>query len=443
MRIRAFHLLACLTAPVAAQEPGPVAFERLTLPNGLEVLLAPDPSTQVVGVNLWVLAGSRYDPPSRGGLAHLFTRLGFAGSTHITRGEYGRLVERAHGAFGAEVGEDVARFSVTLPAERLNLGLWLEAERLRGVKLDDSVVALARAAELESQAQDADREAFAEPILTAVTALYDSAACWPYAHRTQGTRTSLEAVTGADAQEFFRRHYVPRNARLVIAGGFNLAEAKRLVTGYFGEIPSGEPVPPPSCDTAAPKAARQVRASAARSDVAAAGQFYRIPGHGHADVPALELLGIVFGQGRSARLSVTLGDSSRAAIATQAGSFATRREAGVFALFAAGRPGVPADSLAGLLATQATWAQGSGLTQADLDRARTIQRATTVSARQRAHDVAEALQHAAAFHGGAEAVNTDPARFAAVTLDDLRRVARLYLTPANAVTLLVTPGGSS
>ncbi|HXG45777.1 MAG TPA: insulinase family protein, partial [Gemmatimonadales bacterium] len=241
MRLALLGLLG-VAAPLAAQAPGPIAFERFTLPNGLEVVLAPDSLAPVVAVNLWVFGGTRYDPPGRGGLAQLFRRLAFAGSGHVTRGEHERLVTSAHGFYDAEVEDEAARFSETMPPERLNLALWLEAERLRGLKLDDSALALARRAELESRTADA-QDAFAEPILTAVASLYDSTACFPYAHLGRGTPASLGAVTRPEVEAFFRRHYVPRNARLVVAGGFDREQATRLVTAYFGEIPPGEPVP--------------------------------------------------------------------------------------------------------------------------------------------------------------------------------------------------------
>jgi predicted Zn-dependent peptidase len=442
MRFGALWVLAAAATPelLAGQaSPGRIGFERFVLPNGLEVLLAPDPWTQVVAIDLWINAGSRYDPPGRGGMAHLFTQLAFAGSTHVTRGEYQVLVEEARGSYGAEVEDEVARFSETLPAERLNLGLWLEAERFRGLKLDDSVTALARDAELQAQSGSAAREAFAGPILSAATALYDSATCFGYAHLNRGTGSTLSGMNGAEVSAFYRRLYVPRNARLVIAGAFDSTEAKRLVTAFFGDLPGGEVASPPSCvpGTLVP---RQIRATSSASAVPAAGLFYRVPGHGHADTPALELLGVILGQGRSARLNRSLTIKAQAAVATQAGTIAGRREDGVFALFAVAAPGVTGDSLATLLAGEARWAQGPDLGEPDLERAKTIYRATVVSMRQRPADIAELLQHAATFHGDAAAVNTDFQRYQAVTLDDVRRVARTYLTPENGVTLLVAPG---
>jgi predicted Zn-dependent peptidase len=112
-------------------------------------------------------------------------------------------------------------------------------------------------------------------------------------------------------------------------------------------------------------------------------------------------------------------------------------------LFAVAGPGVSGDSLAALLAAQATWAAGDGLADADLERARNIYLATAVSRRERPVDIAEALQHAATFHGTPDAVNAEADRVRAVTLADLRRVAAAWLKPENALTVVIAPGGAS
>jgi zinc protease len=441
MRLVSYCIMAAaMVRPLAAQGPGRVPLDHMTLPNGLDVVLAPDSSTQIVAVDLWVRAGSRYDPSGRGGLAHLFARLAFAGSGHVTRGEHEQLVENARGQFGADVEEEMVRLTETVPAERLNLALWLEAERLRGLRLDDSAFALARSAELQDQA--GSTEAFSSAILAAVTGLYDSTGCYSYGHLVRGTPGELAAANVGDAVEFFRRFYTTGNARLVVAGAFDPAEARRLVSEYFGDIPAGPAATPPPC-TAGSVAPRTLSLTEPRSAVPAAGVFYRIPGHDHADTPALELLGVLFGQGRGSRLNTALRGPQPVAVATQAGVFATRKDTGVFALFAVAMPGVTADSMAGLLAAEAAWAQGPGVTQADLDRAKNIYLATVVSARQRPQEIAESIQHAALFHGSADAVNAEFERYAAVTLEDLRRVARAWLVPTNALTLEVAAGGAS
>lgn len=166
-------------------------------------------------------------------------------------------------------------------------------------------------------------------------------------------------------------------------------------------------------------------------------QFYRLPPHDHADNPALELLGIIMGEGTSSRLPQRLTRELRAAVATQGGIVGDRRAPGAFLLFAVAGDSVTTDSLAALLSAQAAWAGGDGLTEADLLQARNVYRSTAVSGRERAEDIAEALQHAATFHGDLAMINEEPDRVLAVTLEDMRRVARTWLIPGNALTLVI------
>ena len=168
------------------------------------------------------------------------------------------------------------------------------------------------------------------------------------------------------------------------------------------------------------------------------GLFFRVPGSDHPDIPALQLLGIVPGRGRDSRLARVLG-SPGLAIATQAGILGDRTGPGVFGLFAVAAAGISEDSLHALLEAQVAWMTSDSLADAELARARNIFRATVVSGHERPMDVAEALHHAATFSGAAEAANTDLPRAMALSVADLRRVARTWFTLANALTLVVTP----
>jgi zinc protease len=446
LRPLAAALLALFhAAALSAQSTGRIAFERFSLSNGLDVILAPDRSTQVVAVDVWYLTGSRDEPAAKAGLARLFDRLMFAGSANVPAGAHAALIEQAGGQVEGEVEEDVSRFREALPSNRLNQALWLEADRMRGIVVNDTTVSDSRAGLLEDFRARTVGEPFTANVVEAIAALYDSLACPGYSHPPIGRLSTITTLGTGDAAEFLNRHYRPNAARLVVAGDFDPAEARQTITDYFGGI-SRAPIPQaPACSaTFSPGAARRAVTDRVATR-AAAGQFYRIPAHDHADTPALDLLGIILGQGQGAQLITRLIRELAAASAVQAGVLGTRQGPGVFGLFAVAGPdpGIGADSLASLLAAAAARAAGDGITEADLTRARNIYLATAVSRRERPLDVAEALQHAAAFHGTAEAVNTEADRVLGVTLVELRRVARTWLTPENALTLLITPGGAS
>jgi zinc protease len=437
-------LLACLAAAsLPAQATGRVAFERFTLPNGLEVILAPDRSTQVVAVDVWYFAGSRDEPVAKAGLARLFNRLMFAGSANIPAGAHAALLQQAGGRIDGEVEEDVSRFSEDLASNRLDQALWLEADRMRGIVINDTTVAGSRAGLMDELRSRTAGEPYTAVVVDAIAALYDSVACPGYAHSPIGRAATIAELTTRDAADFLNQHYRPNAARLVVAGDFEPVAARRTITDYFGGIGRGPEPHPPTCSTTFSPGPQRRTVNDRLASRPAAAHFYRIPAHDHRDTPALDLLGIILGQGQGGRLTTRLTRELAAASAVQGGILGTRQGPGVFGLFAVAAPGVSGDSLAGLLAAQADWAAGEGLTEADLERARNIYLATTVSRRERPLDVAEALQHAATFHGSPDAVNTEVDRVRAVTLADLRRVAATWLKPENALTVVITSGGAS
>lgn len=437
---RLLSLLALLVAaPLTGQGVGRIGFSRYMLTNGLEVTLAPDRSTQVVGVSVWYDAGSRLEPVAKAGLARLFERLMFAGSANVPPGGHATLTGDLGGRVGAIVDEESARFSTVLPSSRLALGLWLEANRMGSLSITDTTVGEARLELVEQLRDQLDQEPYAAVIASAVASLYDTLTCPGYAHAPLGRLQSITGITTADAREFFRAHYAPNRARLTLTGDFDTTQARQLIAEYFGPLPRGPEVAPFACADAPPPAARTARVTDRTAPAIAVGQFFPIPPHAHRDTPAIELLEVIMSQGGASRLNTALVKESLVALGTQGGVLGQRRGPGVFGLFAIAAQGVAADSLAALLGAQARWAAGAGLTEAEVTRAKRIYRATAVSGRERPGDIAAALQHALLFHDDAEAVNSEIDRVLGVTLEDLRRVAGTWLNPGAALTLIVSP----
>lgn len=435
-----FGACLCLAAaPLRGQRAdGRLSFEQYTLPNGLTVLLSPDHTSQVVAVDIWYRAGSRDEPPARAGLARLFERLMFAGSANVPPGGHAAIVENVGGRGEAGTDEDIARYTQTLPSNRLNLGLWLEAERMRSLTINDTTVAEAREGLLAELQQKIGDETYTGAVLDAVASLYDSTSCPGYTHPPTGRVGTIGAITTADVQGFYRARYTAANARLVIAGDFDPAEARALIAEYFGPMPTTPAAPAAACTATFFPGARTITSRDRLASHPAIGLFYRIPASNHADMPVLQLLGAILGRGREARLAEVLGGTGLA-IATQAGVLGDRTGPGAFGLFAVAADGVSADSLRRLLEAQVAWVSSDSLGEAELARAKHIYRATAVSGHERPEDIAEGLHHAATFGGAPETVNTHLTTTLAVSLADLRRVARTWFTPANALTLVVTP----
>ncbi len=423
-----------------AQEPGRIQTETYTLPNGLTVVLAEDHSSQVVAVDVWYDVGSRNERPGRTGFAHLFEHMMFQGSENVEKGAHMQLLERAGASFNGSTSADRTNYYQTVPSNRLNLALWLEADRMRSLAITAENLENQRQAVKEERRLRVDNQPYGVAIGEATHAAFDSTTCFPYAHSVIGSMADLDAADTADVQAFFDTYYAPNNATLVISGDFQPAEAKRLVEQYFGGIERGPAPPPVQCEQPFDVGQRRSHIVDAKANLPAVIHVYRVPAYDDGDTPALELLATILGQGQSSRLNRSLAREARAAAAAQAmvNPFGPRRGPGMMLFLAIANQGVSPDSLDGLLAAEIARVGAEGVTAEELTKAQNAVRASLVLERQTAHNTAEALHTARMFLGSVDAVNGMLDRYMKVTADDIRRVAAKYLSPANSLILTVS-----
>ncbi len=436
-------MVAPWDSAVQAQLPRALPFEQYKLPNGLEVILSPDHNAQVVAVSVWYDVGVRDERPGEAGFAHLAENLMFDGSANVPPSAHLLEVNQIGGDASSDTEDDITRFYEVLPSNQLALGLWLEADRMRSLTLNDTAVTVERRVVRDERRYRIDEQAYATPFLVGTHGLYDSTTCFGYSHPALPGRGALDSATVGTIRPFFSTYYTPRNARLTVVGDFDPAAIKDLIAKYYGDIPTGPERPRFTCapGTGASGTRREIRDEAA--SLSGAGLFFRAPAHDHADTPALELLGLILGQGPRSRLALALSGEVNLVAGIQTDLVSRRRGPSVFAVFAVANPGVNPDSVAALLKAQTVAIATQGVTEIELTRAKNFFLAGAVNARQRVQDMAEALQHAATFLGSAEAVNRDVERYMGVTAEDVRRVAGTYLRPQDCFTLIVQPGRTS
>jgi predicted Zn-dependent peptidase len=443
MRLLAFALLVLLPSILRAQDPARIAVETYTLPNGLTVVLAPDRTTQVIAVDVWYHVGSRDETKGRTGFAHLFEHMMFQGSANVKKAEHFQLVERAGGESNGSTAEDRTNYYEELPSNRLNLALWLEADRMRSLSITKENFENQREAVKEERRLRVDNQPYTGAIFEGMYALADSSKCFPYSHSIIGSMDDLNAAKTEDVKAFFDLYYAPNNATLVVAGDFEAAAAKKFITDYFGGIPRGQDAPTVTCDQ--PYGSGQIRRRwpDAKANLPGVLLAYRIPEYKHADFPALSLLATILGQGESSRINkAVVRDLKLAQFSVSLLNPASpRRGPGVFLTLAVVNQGVVVDSLEQALAAQVGRIATEGVTAAELDKARNAYRTGLITQQQQALARAEAIQAARMFMGDADAVNTDWRRFIAVTIDDVKRVAKMYLVPENSLALLIVPEG--
>jgi len=432
-------------APVVrAQEPTPISIESFTLPNGLKIHLVEDHTAQVVAVNVWYDVGSRNERVGRTGFAHLFEHMMFQGSNNIKKAEHFQFVERAGGDANGSTQPDRTDYYEVVPSNRLNLALWLEADRMKSLAVTQENLDNQREAVKEERRLRVDNQPYSSAFIDSLPLAFDAQSCFAYAHSIIGSMADLTAASVEDVKAFFAQYYAPNNATLVVVGDFDPAATRRLITQYFGVIPRGTTPPAVDCQAQASTGREVVkRIVDTKATLPAVLTVYRTVPPAHPDFPALDLLTTILGAGESSRLNRTLVRESRVAVGAQVlhNPFGPMRGAGLLAALAIANQGVTADSVNLQLQRQMALA-AEALSDEELDKAKNAWRAGTIMGRQQALAVSDAVHYAAMFLGSPEAVNREASRYANVSLADLRRVARTYLRPENSLTLIILPEGN-
>jgi zinc protease len=437
-------LVGQATPAVAPPAPaGQITYETFTLPNGLRVIYSEDHSTPVVTVDVWYNTGSRNERPGRSGFAHLFEHMMFQGSAHVKKAEHFQLVQRAGGNLNGSTTEDRTNYWEVLPSNRLNLALWLEADRMRSLAITDSTFHNQREAVKEERRLRVDNQPYARAFSDGLTAPFDSASCFAYAHTVIGSMADLDAAKREDVQAFFDTYYAPNNATLVVVGDFHPAELRRLINLYYAAIPTHPAPAAVSCDWKIGSAPVRREVTDEHANLPAALRLYRIPPHDNPDTPALELLNIILGQGESSRLNVATVRRDKAAVGAQAVMVGDRRGPGVSVVLGIANQGVDVNHLDTLLAAQVDSIRAGSVTPEELTKAKNTFRAGFITGRETTLAKAEEIHHYDLFHHSLADMNTDLDRYLAVTADDIRRVAAKYLDPANVLVIIVKPAAAA
>jgi zinc protease len=439
--------LACALAvgsPLAAQTMMTVPqIDTYALPNGLKVVLMEDHSAPVAAVMVTYNVGSRNEQPGRTGFAHLFEHMMFKGSAHVKEGQHYSLLETAGSAgYNGNTTEDATNYYEPVPSNRLNLALWLEADRMRSLAITDDNFKNQREAVKEERRLRVDNQPYTKVLFEQVYKTIDSTSCYPYSHSIIGSMADLDAAQTSDVQAFFKTYYAPNNATLVVTGDFQPAAAKQLVSQYFGDIPRADPPPAVTCSDNAVynKGARRERVLDTKATLPAVFKAYMIPAYDSKDYPALELLGTILGRGESSRLNRTLVRDSKLSVGTQSfvNLFGPRRGPGQFALFAVANSGVAVDTLDAKLNDVVAKIVADGLSEDELTKAKNNYVADAIRERQRVMSLAQALQRANLFLGGPEKYLNDTDRYTSVTVADVKRAAATYLRPDNSMTFIIS-----
>ncbi|MFI5844929.1 M16 family metallopeptidase [Catenuloplanes sp. NPDC051500] len=436
---------------MSANPPGetttgyPWPIETTRLGNGLRVVVSEDPSAPVVAVNLWYDVGSRHEPDGQTGFAHLFEHLMFEGSAHVAKTEHMKLIQGSGGSLNATTNPDRTNYFETVPAEHLELALWLEADRMGGLvpALTQETLDNQREVVKNERRQRYENVPYGDAWLRLLPLLYPAG--HPYHHSTIGSMEDLNAADLATFQAFHTTYYRPNNAVLTVVGDTSAAEVFALAEKYFGAIESGEIPPPP--ESALPGALTEPAREVVRSDVPAP-RFYlshRTAPFGTRDYDVITVLAGILGNGRGSRLYQRLVERDRLAQPDNIGAYGVdlAYAPAPIIISATAKDGVDADTLeAGLTAVLSELAAGD-ITVDEIERAKAL--LTTQWWRQvsTAGGRSDLLGRYATQLGDPARIGDQLPSWLSVSLSELQAAAAALLTAQSRVTLVYLPSDAA
>jgi len=474
------------TVAFGAQAQKKIDYVEYDLPNGIHVILHEEHATPIVAVSILYHVGSKNEKTDKTGFAHFFEHLLFEGSKNIERGKYSEMVEKNGGALNANTSQDRTYYYEILPSNQLELGLWLESERLLHAKVENTGIETQRSVVKEEKRQRVDNQPYASFITEMFKRMFT---VHPYNWVPIGSMEHLNAAQEEDYVNFYKTFYVPSNATLSIAGDLNIEETKKWIQKYFASVPKGQAInlmrdfenytdadfekkygiakskfnakdfmastSPEAKKIIAQYAAKAIDIPRPKKDtekltgvvkdivydniqLPAIFVGYKFPEQTHPDIYALDMLNEVLSGGSSSRMNKTIVEKKEMAV--QAFSFNYGLEdAGVGIIAAIAANGVNLDSIQKEFDAQIDLMKTTLISQEEFEKVRNSFENNLVSSNASVAGIAENLADNHVYFGSASRVNTQLEGYLKVTREDIQRVAQKYFTQDARVILHYLP----
>lgn len=408
-----------------------IDFVEYNLDNGLHVILHQDKATPIAVISVMYHVGSKNEKEDRTGFAHFFEHLLFEGSANIDRGEFDKYITNAGGVNNAYTSQDKTYYYELLPSNQLELGLWLESERMLHAKVEMKGIETQREVVKEERRQRVDNQPYGSLLEESLKRAFK---VHPYRWVPIGSMDHLNAAEESDYVNFYNDFYTPNNAVLSIAGDIDIEQTKALVNKYFATIPiKTKDVYRPSI-VEPPLKAQEVDTVYDNIQLPAVIYTYRIPAQGTKDYYAVSMLNTLMSGGESSRLNKAIVDEQQ--LAVFAGSFPFQLEdPGAALAFGIANMGVDVNKLQEAMDKEFERAQSELISEDEFQKLRNQVESSFVTSNSTVAGIAESLANYHLYYGDANLINTELNRFLAVTKEDIQNAAKTYFNKNNRVIL--------
>ncbi len=423
----------------AAIRPPKLEYQRLVLANGMVVVLHQDKSTPIVHVELWYHVGSKNEKPGRTGFAHFFEHLMFKGSKNVEPEQHTSIIASVGGQANAYTNEDTTVFWQSLPAQYLPLALWMEADRMASLRVDEKMFVAEREVVKEERRMRIENPPFG--LLNELISFH-AFDVHPYKHPVIGSMSDLNAATIDDVRDFYNTYYVPDNATLLIAGDFDADNLITLVNQYFNRIPKGAK-PVPRDIPKEPVHTKERRINLEQPwPLPAIVVAYQAPYNGHPDSYPMFVMSKTLSDGQTSRIYRKLVYETGLAL-TAFGSSSFLEDPGIFYAVALVNPGKSADEVEKALVAEFDKLKAEGITERELQRAKNQFARDYILGRLSIKEKASQMGHAEVIQKDMASADGEFDTFLKVSTADIKRAAQMYFVPERRMVMRIMPKGGA
>ena len=415
-----------------------VKFTEYDLENGMHIILHQDNTVPIAVTSVMYHVGSKDENPDRTGFAHFFEHLLFEGSKNIPRGQMDKIIEKNGGSYNANTNQDRTYYYELLPSNKVDLGLWIESERLLHPVINQIGVDTQNEVVKEEKRLRVDNAPYGRLLEEITKGLFVK---HPYRWTTIGSMEHLDAATLEEFLEFKNKFYVPNNAVLVVAGNFDMEDIKKKISDYFGPIPRGNDVPRVNIKEDPLNGELKRKFYDPNIQIPMGLVSYRTPSMKDREAYVLDMISSILSGGKSSRLYKKMVDDKKISLEVQAVNLSLE-DYGAYIILSLPVGENKLSTLYDNIDEEIEKLKKDLITEREYEKLQNIFENSFVNSNSSMAGIANSLARNYMLYGNTNLINTTIDIYKSITRDEIREVAIKYLNKENRVLIDYLPNGS-